>query len=152
MFVAYFAQALQIPLGRNQHARRSGDGLDNNRCDGRGVVQDDQTFQVVGKVDAPTRLPLCESVLFQIVGVGQMVHTIEQRTKEFPVWRNAADRDAAKAHAVIATLPPDQARARTLATHPVIGQGNLERRVHRLRPGVAEKCVVDVPGQYCRQA
>ena len=65
---------------------------------------------------------------------------------------HAADRDAAEADAVIGALAADEPRARALAARAVIGERDLERRVDRLRPRVAEKDVVEVTRREQRDA
>jgi hypothetical protein len=47
--------------------------------------------------------------------------------KKLAVVDDAADRDAAEVHAVIAALAPDQAGARALAARAVIGDGDFQR-------------------------
>jgi hypothetical protein len=48
-FVADLAQSLEIPLGRQHHAGRARDGLDDDRGHGRCVVQQDQPLELVGQ-------------------------------------------------------------------------------------------------------
>jgi hypothetical protein len=62
-----------------------------------------------------------------------MIDPGQERPEEFAIVDNAADGNAAEADAVIAALPADQARARALATHVVVGERDLERGIDRLR-------------------
>ncbi|MNI64499.1 hypothetical protein D3C73_1199470 [compost metagenome] len=62
VLVADLAQALQIPGCRQDHTRRSSDGLDEHGGNGGGIVQGDQPFQIVGQLGALTRQPLAEGI------------------------------------------------------------------------------------------
>src|SRR5262245_40998135 len=95
---------------------------------------------------APVRLALAEGLLLAAVGRRQVVDAGEQRAEEFAVVDDAADRDAAEADAVIAALAPDQAGARALAAHVVIGERDLERGVDRLRAGIAKEHLIQGAG------
>src|ERR1043165_1216966 len=53
---------------------------------------------------------------------------------------------------VIAALAPEQARARGLAAHVVIGERDFERGVDRLGAGIAEEHMVEVAGRERRNA
>src|ERR1700735_5096591 len=65
---------------------------------------------------------------------------------------DAADRNAAEADAVVAALAADQAGARRLATHIVIGERDFERRVDRLGTGIAEEHPVEIARRQRRHA
>src|SRR3954452_6602635 len=101
-------------------------------------------LEIVGEMRAPIRLAFGKSLLLAIVSVRQMVDSGQQRAEQFPVVDDAADRNAAEADAVIAALATDQPGARALAAHVMIGEGDLERGVDRLRAGVAEEHVVEI--------
>jgi hypothetical protein len=116
------AQLLQVALGRDQHAGGAGYRLDDDGGDGGGVMQGDEALELVGQMGAPGRLSLAEGVLLQVVGVGQMIHAVEERAEELAIAGDAADGDAAEADAVIAALAPDQPCAGALA------DGALDRR------------------------
>ena len=60
--------------------------------------------------------------------------------------------DAAEADAVIAALAADQAHARGVAAHVVIGERDLERGIDRLRAGIAEEHVIEIAGRQRRDA
>ncbi len=49
---------LQVALRRHQHAGRTRHRLDDDRGDGRGVVQGDDALQLVGEFHAMLRLAL----------------------------------------------------------------------------------------------
>jgi len=73
-----------------------------------------------------------------------MVDAGEQRPEEFAVVDDTADRDAAEADPVVAALTADQAGARAVATHVVIGERDLQCAVGGLGAGIAEEHVVEV--------
>src|SRR5271156_4985770 len=100
----------------------------------------------------PFRLALGEGLMLAIVGRGQMVDAREQRPEIFAVVDHAADRDAAEADAVIAALAADQALARALSAHVVIGDGDFERRIDGLRAGIAEEHVIEIARRQFRDA
>src|SRR5262249_54609893 len=97
--------------------------------DGRGIMQRYDAPELIGEMRAPFRLTLRERLLLAIVGRRQVIDAGQERTEEFPVVDNTADRDAAEADAVIAALAPDQPRAPAFAAHIVIGERDLERSV-----------------------
>ncbi len=151
MPVADRAQFLQIPARRNEHARGARDGLDDDRRNGRRVVQRDDAFQIVGEMAAPVRLAAAVGHLGGVVGMRQVVDARQEGAEEFAVVRDAADRSPAEADAVIAAFAPDQARPVRLAAMAVPGERDLERRVDRLRARIAEEDVVQVAREHCRQ-
>ncbi len=55
VLVADLAQALEVALRRRQHAGRARHRLDDDGRDGGGVVQRDETVEIVGKMRAPLR-------------------------------------------------------------------------------------------------
>ena len=152
VLVADRAQALEITLRRRQHAGRARHRLDDDRGDGRSIVQRDDAFEIVGQMRAPVRLAFAERLLGAIIGRRQMVDAGQQRAEELAVADNAADRDAAEADAVIAALASDQARARAFAADVVIGERDLERGVDRLRSGIAEEHMIEVFRRQRRDA
>ncbi len=139
--VADFAQALQVALGRDQHAGGPGHRLDDDRRDGLAAMQRAQPLQIVGQVRAPLRLAARIGLLLQVEGVAQVV-AAGQLGEDPAVVDDAADRDAAEADPVVAALAPDQAPALTLAAGPVVGQRDLQGAVHRFRAGVGEEDMV----------
>ena len=127
---ADFAQALQVALGRDDHAGRSGKGLDDHGRDVRGVVQGDQLQQLVGQLGALLGHAAIKAAVGRL-GVRQMVG-LERLPVELAVAHQPADRNAAKADAVVAANAAHQAR---LAGQPLVapvGARHLERGVGRL--------------------
>jgi len=76
-----------------------------------------------------------------------MIDARKQRAEELAVRHHAADRDAAESDAVIGPLAADEARAARLAIRPVIGDGDLERRVGGLRARIAEQHMIEIAGR-----
>ena len=140
---ADLAQPLQVALGRDQHAGRTRDGLDDHGGDVAGVVQRDEALEFVGEVRAVLGLAARVGVAGEVVRVRQVVDARQHRAEQLAVVDHAADGDAAETDAVIAALPTDEARARAFAARAVIGQRDLERGVDRLRAGVREEDVVE---------
>ena len=135
---------LQIALGRRQDAGRAGHRLDDDGGDGRGVVQGDDPLERIGEMAAPFRLALGEGLMLAVVGRRQVIDPGQQRTEEFAVVDDAADGNAAEAHAVIGALAADEAGARPLPAHVVVGERDLERRSTGLRARIAEEHVIEV--------
>ena len=55
-------ETLEVALGWDQHAGRAGDRLDDDRGDGRGVVQRHETGEIVGQLVAMLGLAAAEGV------------------------------------------------------------------------------------------
>jgi hypothetical protein len=137
---ADLAQALEIALGRNDHAGGALHRLDDHRGDGRGVVQRHDALELVRQMRAPFRLTLRIGHVRRIVRMLQVIDAVQHRRREHLARRQqAADRDAAEADAVVALLAPDEARARSLSAQPVIAERDLERGVDRLGAGTGEE-------------
>ena len=96
-------------------------------------MQRDKALELVGEVGAPFRLAFGEGLMLTAIRRRQMVDPGQERAEEFAVVDDAADGNAAEADAVIAALTADQARARALAAHIVVGERDLERGIDRLR-------------------
>ena len=143
MLVADGAELLEIALRRDEHAGGARHRLDDDRGDGRGVVERDQALEVVGELGAVRRLAAGEGVPGEVVGVADVIDAGQQRAEQLAVADDAADRDAAEIDAVIAALAADQAEARALPDGALIGERDLERGLDRLRAGVGEEDVVD---------
>ncbi len=132
VLVADLAKPLEVSLRRDEDSRRPRDRLDDDGGDGRFVVQRDDRFEGVREMSAPLRLPAAEGVVREIVRMGQMVDAGEERSKEFPIVRNSPDGDASESDSVVAAFPSDQPLPGALTANPVIGESDLERRVHGL--------------------
>ncbi len=79
--------------------------------------------------------------------VRQMIHAGHQVGRErLAVRRDAAHRDAAETHAVIAALAADEAGALPFTARAVVRQRDLECGIHRLRTGVDEEDAVQPRG------
>lgn len=77
------------------------------------------------------------------MGVGQVIHSREQGAESPPVVGDAAHRHAAKAHAMVAAFPTDEARPLPVAPGAVIGERDLKCRVHGLRSRIDEEDAVE---------
>ena len=143
MLGAGCGEALEIALGRDQHAGRAGHGLDDDGGDGRGVVQRDEALEVVGKFGAVLGLAPAEGVAAKVVRVANVIDAGQQRAEHLAVVENAADGGAAEIDAVIAALAADQARLGGVAFGPMIGERDLERGLDELGAGVGEEHVVE---------
>ena len=109
-------------------------------------MERDDTLQIVRQMRAPFRLAPRKGLLGAVIGVGQMIDAGQQRSEELAVLDDAADRNAAEPNAVIAAFAADQSGAAALSGHVPIGERNLERRIDRLRAGIAEEHVVEIAG------
>ena len=150
MPVANGAQAFQIALRRHEDAGGARDRLDNHRGDGGGVMQGDETFQLIGKLGAMLGLTTGEAVLLRQMRVRQMIDPGQHGAEGLAVADDAADGNAAETGAVIAPLSPDQAGPGPLPPRPVIGERDLERRIHRFRSGVGEEDMIEAGGEHAR--
>ena len=97
MLRADVAQALEIALGRDKHAGRAGHWLDDDGGNRRGVVQRDDSLQLVGKIGAMLRLAAREAVLGRQMGCAACGR---RRSESVPnilrLVDDAAHRDAAE--------------------------------------------------------
>jgi len=150
--VADGAQPLKVPLRRRQNSGRARHRLDDDRGDGRGIVQRHDALQFVGKMCTPVRLALGEGLMFAAIGRRQMIDPGQKRAEEFAVVDDAADGNPAEADAVIAALAADEPGARAFPAHIMIGQRDLERGIDRLRAGIAEEHPVEIGGCERRDA
>ena len=143
--VAKGSEPRQVTGRRRQHARRARNGLDDDRRDRLGAVQSHQRLQVVSQVRAMRRLAARETVATGVMRVAQMIGARQQRERP-SVVHQTAHRDAAEAHAVVAPLTADEARARPLPDGPLIREGDLQGGVDGLRAGVGEEDPVETGG------
>ena len=81
-----------------------------------------------------------------------MVDAAQRRPEGLAVADDAAHRDAAEVDAVVAALAADQPGARAFAARAVVGDGDLQRRVHRLGAGVGEEHLVQPAGRELHEA
>ena len=147
VLVADRAQPLQVTLRRQEYAGGACYRLDDHSCDRRSVVQRDQALQIVREMRAPLGHATRERVVLEVVRVTQVIDARQQRAEELAVVDHAADRRAAEADAVVALLASDEPLTRAFAAQPVIGDGDLQRRVDGLGAGVREEHVIDVAGR-----
>ena len=149
VFVADFAQALEITFRRNQHACRARHRLDDHGGDVGGIVcGDDARFEFIGEMRAPIGFAARKRVFFQVVGVGQMIDARQHAAVHFAIGRHAAHRYAAEAHAVIAAFAADEDSAMAFTARAVIGQCNFQRGIHGLGAGVAEEHMIQIARQH----
>jgi len=139
---ADLAQPLQVVLRRYQDASRASDRLDDNRGNGRRIVQLDDADQVFGVFCAVFRHAAGECIALRIVGMAHVVNAGQHCSEGSAVGDDAADRDTAKPGAVIAALAADQACTCALSDGALIGQSNLQRRVDAFGPGIGEEDMV----------
>ena len=114
-------------------------------------MQLNDPLQLVCQVPAPIRLAAAISLVPQILRVTQMVHTGQQGPEQLAVRRNPAHRNAAETDAVVALLAADQSHPLTLATHPVPGNRDLQRRIDRFGAGIGKEHAGQVLGRHLRQ-
>ena len=138
---ADLAQALQIALRRHDDARRARERLDDHRRDVRRVVQRDQVEQAIGQLGAVFRHAARERVLREL-RVRQEIG-VDALAEQLAVRPDAADRDAAEVHAVVALLAADQARLGALALRAPVRARQLQRRIGRFRARTREEHVVE---------
>ena len=143
--VADLAQPLEIALGRNEHARRSGNRLDDDRGDGLGAVLGDHVLERVGEMRAVRGLSARVRIARRIVRVRKMIDCGQRLRRELLAIRfDAADGDAAESDAVIAARSADEANALRLSLRLPVRERDLQCRVDRLGAGVSEEDVIDV--------
>jgi hypothetical protein len=83
--------------------------------------------------------------------VAQVIDALQHRAEVLAVVDHAADGNSAEADPVVAALAADEACARTFAAHAVVGDRNLQRRVHGLGAGVREEHAVEALGRDLHQ-
>ena len=150
MLGADFAQALQVAHGRNHHAGRATEGLDDDGGDVAGVVQRDQIQQAVGQgLAALGRLALGEGAGGRL-GVGQVIG-LDALAVDLAVGDHAADRDAAEVDAVVALLAANQARLAALALQAPVSARHLQRRVGGFGAAGGEEHVIEPRGRQAFQ-
>ena len=147
VFVADLAQAFQISLRWQYHARGARDGLDDHSSDGGCIVQRYQPLELIGEFRAVRGQAAREGVAFEVMRVRQVIDAGNHgRGPHLAIRDHAADADATESHAVIAALAPDETYARGVAFDPVIRQRDLERRIDRLGARIGEEHVIETRG------
>ncbi len=146
VLVADFPQPLEIALGRNEHAGRSRDRLDEARGDVLRAVEIDEALQVLGQVGAVRAFAGREPVLGQ-VRVAHVRDAGQRGTEAAAVVDQARQRNAAEVDAVIGALPRHEHRAAALAARLVVGERDLHRGVDRFGAGVHEEDPVEIAGR-----
>ncbi len=139
VFGSDLTQPLQIANWRQDHPGRAGHWLDDHRGDVLRTMQRHQPLQLIGALHAMLRQALAEGVALQIEGVRQVIDARQHRAEGAAVVGHAAHRHAAETDAVIGQLAADQPRTRALTDGALIGQGDLQRGIRRLRSGVGEE-------------
>ena len=114
-------------------------------------MQHDHALQLIRQMRAPIRLALGEGLFLAVIGVRQMVNTGQRIAEPFTVGNHAAHRNAAKAHAMIAALTPDEPLALAFAARTVIGKRHFHGRISRFRTRIAEKRIVQIARGQCGQ-
>jgi hypothetical protein len=96
-------------------------------------VQGNQPLEFIGQMRTPGRLPARESRFGNVERVRQVIGARHQVGSErLAVGGNAADRNAAESHAVVAAFTADEAHALRLSARTVITERDLQRRIDRL--------------------
>src|SRR6476469_8178037 len=97
-------------------------------------------------MSAPLRLVSAIGLLGPVVGGGQMINARQHVAELLAVGDDTADRDAAKANAVVAAFAADETRARTLSPCLVVAESNFEGGIDRFRTGIGEKGIIEIAG------
>ena len=153
VLVADLSEPFQVALRRDVPARAAGHRLDDDgRHVARVVQRQDAVLQLQQDVFLPGRLLVVDvGMVDRVVDEAQVVHARQQRRAvDLAVGRNAADRHAAEAHAVVAPLTADEDVAVALTPGAVVGQRHLHGGVGRLGAGIAEQHLVQVAGRHGR--
>ena len=115
-------------------------------------MQSHQVFQHIGQFGAMRRLAPAIAVLGRQMRMRQMVHIRQQRAELLAIGPDAAHRHAAKTHAMIAALAPNQAHPRAFAPRLVIGQRDFQRGIGAFTTRIGEKHAVHAIGRHIRHA
>ena len=98
------------------------------------------------------RLAAAEGVLLGEVGVRQMVDRRQQVRELSLIRRDTADRQASETDTMVAPVTSHQNGAFGVAAGLMVGQRDLESRIHRFRPRIREEHVIHVAGKEFPQA
>ena len=90
---------------------------------------------------APFRLAFTESIMFQVVGMADMVHIRKEGIVLF-VQRQPADGDPTEPNTMISPFPADDHGLFRIANMLLISHDDLHDRIHRLGPGIGEKDIL----------
>ena len=108
---ADLTQSLQVALRRHDDPGGALHRLDDDGGDVARIVQRDDALEFLGEVRAPLGLTARVAHLGRLERVRQVIDARDhQRCEHLAVGRNAADRDAAHADAVVGPLAADDAR------------------------------------------
>ena len=110
-------------------------------------MQRDQALQRIGQFRPVRRHAARVAVARRVMGMRQVVGSGQARTEGLAVGDDAAHRNAAEAHAMVAALAADHPEALALAARAVVREGDLQCGVHRLGTRVGEEQVVQVAGE-----
>ena len=138
VLIANLAQALQIALGRHDHARRASHRLDDHGGDVGGVVQLDELEQLIGQRHAARGGHAAREGAIGLQRVRQVID-IHQLPEHLAVGADAAQAGAAHVHAVVAARAANQLGLGGLALETPVGARHLERRIGRLRTRIGEE-------------
>ncbi|MPM82164.1 hypothetical protein SDC9_129225 [bioreactor metagenome] len=143
---ADLADARKVTDRGNHHAGRAREGLHDHGGDVARIVQGDHVQQLVGQRAAAVFGHALLEGAGRRLGVGNVVR-LHALPEQLAVAHDAADRDTAVVHAVVALLAADQARLGALALGAPVGARHLERGVGRLRARSGEEHVVQAFGR-----
>ncbi len=153
MLVTDLAQFLEVADGRRDDAGRAGDRLDDDGGDVAAVVQHAQPLEIVGQFGAVLGHAAAERIAPDVQRVPQVIDARQQGgAEDFAIRHDAAHRHAAEVDAVVALFAADQSRAVAFAFRAMVGEGDLQRRVDRLRAGVGEEHVGETLGRHLDDA
>ena len=147
VLVTDLANFLQIADWRNKRAGGAGDRLDEDSGEGGAAKVLGDALEVHGHLGTGQRLALREALLLG-PGVADHRDVWKCQAEGLAVADHAGKRDAAHVDAVIGTLAADQPVTLRLAAGPLVGEDDLDRRVHRLRSGVGEEHMVELVRQH----
>ncbi len=111
-----------------------------------------QALQIVGQFRTVLRFAPAEKIARIAMGMAHVIDPRDQGAEHLAVRGHAAHAHAAEIDAMIAALAPDQAHALAFAALAVIGDGDLQRRLDRLRTRIGEEDVVQAAGHQGGEA
>ena len=147
VLVTNLADLFQIADRRHQRAGGTGDGLDEDSGEGGAAKVLGDALEVHGHFGTGQRLALRETLLLG-PGVANHRNVRKRQAEGLAVADHAGKRYTAHIDSVVGALAADQPVTLRLAAGPLIGQDDLDRRVHRLRSGVGKEHVVELIRQH----